>query len=681
MINILLSTILVAATLEGLTITPSFDNAKWLAPHESIELRLSRPLDENEKLAVFIGKRDVTPLFDVSPSLLKYRTGVPPLPAGEQEIIVYAVTPSGPWEELGRFPMRVLTRRGFEKVNTKPSLDLTNKGQVAQDQNPPQSASSRDRFQDLTAQTGLVTELQRSDFTLRAQANATGVSYINEALRYGQKAENAPRYDLASYKVELQKGITSLAFGHVGFGNERHLINGFSSRGTVLTIGVGRPVSLALAAMNGTSIVGWDNILGFDEQQHRVYSATVGVELVPSRPGAARVEATLLNGSLLPLNAWTQNAVKSSEKSRGQALRVLLSDRNQRVTIDAGWARSHFIPQRDAELEDGLTVTPLSEPRRNARYVDVALALVRSRPIGKQSASLSASINYDRVDPLFRSVTASLQADYQRAAVTLNGNLGPLSMQFSQANSEDNLDDIRSILKSKTRQQTVNLGLSLASLFGARRGSRWIPTLTATASKTHQYGAFLPVNAGFSESHVPDQMSLNADTSLEWQLSKVRFGARGSYSNQDNRQPLRTAADFKSNATTVFVSLSPLSRIDLALEAARERQKNIENATQDDTNRYGITAAWRIIGELALAASYSETFGRDGARTNERRSSDSYAELSSGFKLWRSRQNQNSSRLFLRYSNRGSSTFDRVFNISNENDGWSLTSGVNVSVY
>lgn len=679
MINILLSTILVAATLEGLTITPSFDNTRWVGPHETIELRLSHPVDE--KLAVFIGKRDVTTLFEASPSLLRYRTGVPPLPAGEQEIIVYAITSSGPWQELGRFPMRVLTRRGFEKAMTKPSLDLTNKGQVAQEQNPPQSASSRDTYQDLTAQTGIVTELQRGDFSLRAQANATGVSYINEALRFGQKADDAPRYDLASYKVELQKGMTSLAFGHVGFGNERHLINGFSSRGTVLTIGVGRPVSLALAAMNGTSIVGWDNILGFDQQQHRIYSATLGFELIPSRPGGARVEATLLDGSLLPFNAFTQNAVKSSEKSRGQALRVLLSDRNQRVTVDAGWARSHFIPQRDAELEDGLPVTPLSEPRRDARYVDVSLALVRSRPIGKQSASLSASLTYDRVDPLFRSVAASLQADYQRAAVTLNGSLGPLTMQFSQANSEDNLDDIRSILKSKTRQQTVNLGLSLASLFGAHKGARFIPTLTATASKTHQYGAFLPENSGFSETHVPDQMSLSADTALEWQLSKVRFGARGSYSNQDNRQPGRTAADFKSNAGTLFVSFSPISRIDLALEAARERQKNIENKTQDDTNRYGITAAWRIFGEVALAANYSETFGRDRARTNERRSSDSYAELSSGFKLWRSRQNQNSSRLFLRYSNRSSSTFDRLFDISNENDGWSLTSGVNVSVY
>jgi hypothetical protein len=306
---------------------------------------------------------------------------------------------------------------------------------------------------------------------------------------------------------------------------------------------------------------------------------------------------------------------------------------------------------------------------------------VKSRPVGKQSASLSAAINYDRVDPLFRSVTASLQADYQRAAVTLSGNLGPLTLQFAQANSEDNLDDIRSILKTKTRQQTANLGLSLASLFGARRGSRFIPTLTATASKTHQYGAFLPVNSGFSESHVPDQMSLNAETALEWQLSKVRFGARGSYSDQDNRQPGRTAADFKSNATTVFVSLSPFTRLDLSVEAARERQKNIESATQDDNNRYGITAGWRIFRDVALAANYSETFGRDRARTNERRSADSYAELSSGFKLWRSRQNQNSSRLFLRYSNRSASTFDRLFDVSNENDGWSLTSGVNVSIY
>ncbi len=678
MITTLFASLLLASSL---TITPSFDASRWLDSRERIELRFSEPAPSHERIAVFAGNRDVTTLFEAAPGVLRYRADVPPLPAGEQEIIVYAVAEGKEWRELGRFPIKVLTRRGFEKATAKPALDLTNKGQIDQGQTPPQSFSSREHYQDFTAQGGLTTELQRGDFLLRTQANVTGVSYINEALRYGEKAENAPHIDLANYRVELQKGFTSVALGHVGFGSHRHLINGFSSRGVVFTFGAGKPVSVALGAMNGTAIVGWDNIIGFQERQHRVYSATLGVELVPSRPGAARIEASLLDGSLLPLNGFTEGAIRSAEKSRGGALRVLLSDSSQRFTIDGGWTRSRFRPQQDLQVEEGLAVSAIPETERDAAYLDASVAIIRNKSIGKQSANVSATFNFERVDPLFRSVTASPQADYQRGALSLNGTLGPLTLQVSHARSEDNLDGIRSILKTKTRQTTANAGLSLATLFGARRGARWIPSLTATVDHTHQFGAFLPVDAGFSASHVPDQISFSAQTAIEWQLHPVRFGLRGSTSNQNNRQPGRERADFETDAGSVFLGFTPTDRFDISFDTSLDEQKNIESATRQRNRRVGATMTWRFFRDFALAANRSETFGRDGAHTNERQSSDSFVELSTGFRLWRNAQSRNASRLFVRYANREQSTFDRIFNLNDESDGWTLTSGVNVSFF
>jgi hypothetical protein len=662
-----------------LTVTPTFEATKWVSPRDPVEFRLSHPL--GTKVAVFAGARDVTALFEAEGSVIRYRTGVPPLPSGEQELVLYAVSAEGEWKEIGRYPIKVLTRRGFEKASVKPSLDLTNKGQLQMEQVPADHFSSRDRFQDVTAQAGLSSELQRGNFVLRTQANLTGVSYRNEALRFGVKGEKAPLLDLAGYRVDLEKGLLRLAVGHVGFGNHRHLASGFNSRGAVLTLGAGRPVDFSLGIANGTAIVGWDNVVGLDERRHRVSSATVGVELIPSRPGGARLEASLLEGSLLPLDGFRDAGVRSAERSRGGAVRLVLAHPSQRFTFDGGWSRSRFRPQGDAQLEEGLSVTAIPETERDAAYADATFVLVQNQKVLSQPINLSTSATFERVEPLYRSIPSYVQADIVRTGISLNGSWGPLTLQASTQNMEDNLDDVRSILKTKTAIETINGALSLGALLGAHKGARWLPMLTMSAGRTHQYGAWLPINSGFAESHVPDQLSLNYQAALEWQLSPFRFGFRGSMSDQDNRQAGRALSDFIVRAGSAYAGFTPSDRLDIAYELGLEESQNMELVTRDRNRRHGVTVGWRLFADVNAAANYSQTYGRDGARTNERRAYDSFVELSSGFRLWRSPRQQNRSRIFVRYSDRQSSTFDRLFGVNVDNSGWSMTSGVNLSVY
>ncbi len=54
--------------------------------------------------------------------------------------------------------------------------------------------------------------------------------------------------------------------------------------------------------MNGPSIVGWGNFFGLDRRDHQVVSGKVGFEMLANRPGGLRAEASVLRGSLLPLN-------------------------------------------------------------------------------------------------------------------------------------------------------------------------------------------------------------------------------------------------------------------------------------------------------------------------------------------------------------------------------------------
>lgn len=301
----------VPALAAELKVEPGFDGSKWIAPRDPVTLRLSRAIAPEEgRLAVAIGEVDVTAMFETVPGGLAWRRDAVPLPPGEREVVVSLVSASGEWTEIGRFPIRVLTRRGFRKASVKPSLDLTNKGQLDQQQIPEDSFSSRDRYQDLMGQASIATEHARGEATVRTQMNVTGVTYVNEALRFGEKGPHAPMVDLSSYKVELERGPLQLAAGHVMFGSNRHLINGFDSRGVVLTLGAGRPVSFSLGAMNGTGIVGWDNFLGLQNREHRVFSATLGFELIPSRPGAARLETSLLRGSVRPQAGFNEGAVR-----------------------------------------------------------------------------------------------------------------------------------------------------------------------------------------------------------------------------------------------------------------------------------------------------------------------------------------------------------------------------------
>lgn len=672
-----------AARGADLRVEPAFDTSKWLARSDTVELKLSRVWAAEEgRPAIFVGPTDVTTLFEVTSSVVRKRSGSMPLPAGEHQMVVYRVKPDGTWEELLRTPLKILTVRGFEKAVFKPSFDISSQGQFDQEQNPEQSFGGRESYQDATLLGGLTHELQRGDTAFLTQANVTGVSHLPQALRYGEKGENAPRFDLSNYKMELRQGTTQVALGHVSHGSQRHLINGFGSRGVTLTFGVGRPLFVSFGVMNGTSIVGWDNFLGVQNEEHQMLSGTIGFELVPKRPGNARLEASLLRGSLRPVDSFNQGSIRSAEKSRGGAIRLVLSNSSRRINVDAGVTRSRFEPAHDPQLEAGLPTVELSEQERDAAYLDASVVLLQNRPISKsQFASMSMSLAFERVEPMFRSVAASSQADIQRGTLSLTGSLGPLTLQLGHSRIEDNLDGIDSILKTRTEGTTASVGLTMSTLFGARRYSRLIPVLTATASRIHQYGDGIPANSGFSASHVPDQMSTSGQASIEWHIARLRFGYRASLSDQDNRQPGRERSDFKADTGTIFFTVNPTDRIDVTLENALEHQRNIEFAQLERVQRHGVNLSWRVFRDFAVATNYSVTFGRDGRRTNEREASEGFLELSNGFRLWTTGANRNQSRVYVRLSTRDSEAFDDVFGISTVSDGWALSSGLNVSLY
>src|SRR4030095_13460317 len=100
--------------------------------NQPIGFRLNRPLNiQTERLAIVVGRTDLSALFMVTPTTARYSANTLPLPAGETEITAYLVKTGEPWHELGKFPLRVHLRGGFRKADLKPGLTATTLGQVA----------------------------------------------------------------------------------------------------------------------------------------------------------------------------------------------------------------------------------------------------------------------------------------------------------------------------------------------------------------------------------------------------------------------------------------------------------------------------------------------------------------------------------------------------------------------
>jgi hypothetical protein len=641
-----------AAAEPDLTLAPSFTAERWVRPDAPIELVLSRPLlPEAGRVAVFIGATDVTGLFTSTTDRLRYDPTALPLRSGENELTAYLVRPDGGWTELGRFPLKVLARGGFEQARIDPKVDVNNKGQLAEGHRPDDRAPARDTYQDLTLNAGLQTLHARDGWTVQTQTNVVGVTNEEEALRFGFEGTSAPEMDLADYLVRVDKGAASATLGHFTWGGQRHLINGFGSRGLNATVRLGSIADVSAAAMYGSSVVGWDHISGVDRRDHRVSAATLGLELVPGAPGALRLEGSLMDGSLLPLTDYSQNEVNDAEESRGGGIRLVASLLAQRLRVDAGWARSRFDNPDDPTLSQGVELVDVREESRSARYGEVSLDLLRDAPMGPSwRTTLTAAYRHERVDPLYRSVAASLQPDRRQNVYEVIWALGPFATQVAHARSRDNLDDLETILTTRSRNTSATVAVPTAGLLAGGGPAWWAPLLSWSHTRTHEEGDGVPPNSGFSESHVPDQVSSSHSGAVEWQAGRWRAGYRLSRVTQDNRQPGRENADFESVVHGVALGWTPLDVLDVGVDLSFEGNDNQEFDQRGRTRRYGLNADWRFTASSALRGWLSTTRTDDGVQPGASRFTELSGEITQGLGFLRFGGYRLPGQLFLRYS-------------------------------
>ncbi|CAN5903899.1 hypothetical protein BH11GEM1_BH11GEM1_27730 [soil metagenome] len=661
-------------------VTPAFDGLAFVASDSSIEIGLSRWPEPNEgRLAVLVGTTDLTPLFARRGANLRFTPSGIPLPAGESEVKAFLVNGED-WKELGRFPLKVLTPRGFEKASFDPALEVNNAGQIDERHSGTATAPPRSRWQDVNATTGFQMEQLKNGTSVRSQLHLMATGQQSDALRYAEKGDAASRVDLADYQLVIERERRTVSVGNVSAGNNRLLINSFASRGIVLA-GASDHATLSLGAQSGTSIVGWDNITGVARDGHRVVSGSLGYELRPSEPGLLHLDATALHGSLLPVSGYTQGGTVESERSAGFGVQLAAAIPNRRVRVAGGLASSRF----ESPPDPNNPPPPSSpEPRRGARYAEVEVAFLKEARIGGVvPVTLTGTARDERVDPLYRSVAAYMQADAARRSFELGGTVDVVAVQVTHGRTSDNLDDITSVMKNLTRSTAISLSAPMAGLFRVTNNAAWLPAVTLSRQRVHPYGAGIPANSAFTASDVPDEMDVVHDVSAQWQTTRWQLAYRFNQSTQDNRQPGRELADFRASTHGVTVSFAPSPALDVGVTLNRDVHANLELAQLSRLQRVGFTGAWRATSLLKVDGAMTVSRNADFGAAANTHLSELNIGAAHGIKFRRSSDAPPSGQVFVRYSKRA----DDVYSLALvplatlSGDMWNVTSGLSLRLF
>ncbi len=667
---------------DTLRMTADWDAAQFQPRDTRLAFTVNRsPREADGRLVVVVGRSDLSTLLEVRDTRVLLPLRGEELPAGDVEVRAYLAQRGGDWIELGRYPLKLLNRAGFETFAMRPKLDVQSAQEL--DRRVPENALAgveADRARDATANGGIEGGFRRQEWDVGIEGLVVGASRGQARLRASQLGPKAPAVDLASYNLRLTRSRLALKAGHLSIGNERQLVNQYRSRGLSAALTLPYGAQIDLAGVAGSEIVGWDDPLGIARPSHRVLTGSLGVEAVPARPGALRVELAAIDGARQPTPAFLQGAVTDREESRGLGAHVVAADPTGRLQLTAGAARSRFTNPFDPSLSGDSTIVAVRPETRTARFGELRLDALRGVKLAGAPTTLSVTARHERVDPQYRSIASTPQADRQENAIDATGMIDAVQLQFAHAWARDNLGGIVSLMTTRTQTQALNAAVPLAQLLRAPQVAL-LPLITMAWQTVWQAGDGLAPDGGFRDaSQVPDQRTDNLVASAMWQRASGSIGLRYNRSSVDNRQPSRERSDFVTDVAGATLALTPSPRLSVGVEVTRDVIHNVELDRVGRNARVSLQGDWRPIGQTALNGSFAFATTNDAIATQRARNTDLRLEASEGFNLYLRPENGSQLRVFLRYARSGIAL--RTADVVQPNvRQWALSTGLSVRFF
>jgi hypothetical protein len=665
----------------------SFESG-WIERERELRIRLDRaPETGDGRLAVLIGHLDVSDRVRLDGRELVYDPRLVPLESGEQEVVVYLVRPDGSWGELGRRPLRVLTRAGFEVAELRPRVDLSVESRVAEHHLDDTPDPERRLYVGGTLAGGVEARQVWRGLESNVRASIVGASFQEEALRYGEEGAGAPRVDLSDYTTGLSYGPAWLRLGHETYGSHRFLLDNVSNRGLHFGAKLHERVDVSGALVSGNRVVGWDHFVGFADPENRMLASVVGVDLVRDESATVRLEGTFLTGSVQPRTNFNYGEVLDRERSQGFGLRLLGEALAGRMRGELDFARSSFDNPQDSRLFVDGVIQPVGVERttENAYFATANVELLRNRPVwGERTASVALFGSYERVAPQFKTLGAYTNSNHATPEVGLRAELGGAALELRHRRDRDNLDDLDDVLLTKSREYALTTLLPLPYLAGSyEHPLRWLPSLSHSFHFVHQFGDNAPdfASSGFAESSIPDQRNTLHQLGADWSIEQWTLGYRFFYSYQNNRQEGREKADFTEASHEVTVGWQALDELYLATSGGYAEQEARDPSTTARIWHAGFELDWRFHPDWSLASNFYRTQQETTGQGSRSHGTTIDARLTYTVALALPGLEPRTARAWVRFAREGNHLRDPTFDVDTRAGLWGVLLGMSVSLF
>ena len=447
---------------------------------------------------------------------------------------------------------------------------------------------------------------------LTGSAQITGNSDRKQALRYSTAQGDAAKIDLASYALDWKNETTAAGLGNANFAPQHPLLWQSNNRGAFATQKLGSRFDVGVAAQNATPIVGFPNAVGLYSADHHFAAAVAGVELVPDRAKALRVELFVVDAAqssalpppvppdplLDPLHASTlrpckdafelqqvvasgntttcdtnvapisqnQSAAFQASRSRGFGARAIASTEDQAMRADLAWANS-----RHQDLANANTPGAAATGQR-AWQADVGYDVIKNHPLSEKFPfSLTTTAKYEYADPFYKSLSGPWQSDYRQSTAVANVTLGAITASLNDMRRQDNVARDLSRLRNHSDSQNFTTTIPFGQLLSAKdaKPDPVIPSLSLNALRMKMYGRDVPTAIDVATG--ADSITTTVGGTLNWTSERwtASYGINRSY--QDNRQEGSEEKDQRTLSHSVNATWRPTERWNLNANFAPTR--------------------------------------------------------------------------------------------------------------
>lgn len=660
---------------------------------EALRVKLDRIPQGN--ISVFIDNTDVTSQTQITGNELVYQPSIAPLLVGEYRLTVYSIESVNEWKAIATFPIRITDTKlqpsltnapataatQANLLTVTPKLAVSIKTQFSESRTPDAGAAERPTFTDTTFTGGLTAKYQKDRTNLNANFTLVGSTFQPEALRFNELQKDAPQVDLSEYLFDLNLGDTQIALGHQCYGNHPFLIANTCTRGLSAKVKLSEAIDLSAARIAATRIVGFDNFFGLEVEENDLTAATLGWQILKNTAGGVRFETTWLEGARLPVSSFNVGEVVDAEESQGIGLRLTAADNSGKLKADLGFARSTFSNPslNDPQLTDGLNIIEVEPATRNAWYAEASYDLLKEIKLDDaRSLSVSLNLRHERIEPQFGTLGATLAADQLQTKYGLNAAIAGATIQFQYATLQDNLANLSNILKTRTKNTTLNINAPLQSIF--LNNSPLLPTITYNFQQTQQKGSIIePLAGGFDEfSEIPDQFSTNHQIGVNWTSPQLTIGYQYNHAFQDNRQSGRENADFKNISHQLSATWQPNSRFNLTFGYNFTSARNLEQAITRFTHSPTIGLSWEFVPSWIFASNFNRSDDTDSLNTSFTRGQTLDFILTKQFNI-KSLGREIPGSFFIRYARQSTLNRNSIFNLDTNATVEIVNGGLNFS--